>query len=176
MRYLKFCLRRIILLCSNQDISCVFQARHFFCSNQDISCVPIKRFLVFQSGHLLCSNQDISLFPNRTNQDHFSKIRNATFGRILANVQGFFRSIHQYERILGRSPKFAQKWCVIFWYPYNRCPLDIPVWQFCFCHFLASFDRRPGICADRDANRKNPGTIGKIRPKVACRIFRIFRT
>ena len=40
-----------------------------------------------------------------------------------------------------------------------------------FCHFLANFSDRPGICADRNAKRKNPGTIGKIRQKVATKIF-----
>ena len=37
------------------------------------------------------------------------------------------------------------------------------------CHFLANFFERPEICADLDAKRKNPGTFGKIRPKVACK-------
>ena len=35
------------------------------------------------------------------------------------------------------------------------------------CHFWANFANRPGILAFRVTIRTNPGTIGKIRPKVA---------
>ena len=40
-----------------------------------------------------------------------------------------------------------------------------------FCHFLANFSERPGILAFRVKIRTNPGTIGKIRPKVANMFF-----
>ena len=39
-----------------------------------------------------------------------SKILHAIFGRILAIVPGFFRIRLRFGRILGRSPKFGQKW------------------------------------------------------------------
>jgi len=39
------------------------------------------------------------------------------------------------------------------------------------CNFLANFSEHPKICADRDLKWKNPGTFGKIRPKLACQFF-----
>ena len=39
------------------------------------------------------------------------------------------------------------------------------------CHFWANFVNRPGILAFRVTIRTNPGTIGKIRPKVAIFFF-----
>ena len=125
---------RAISVCSKKKISCVrfrrfhvFESKDFVCSNQEISCARIRRFLVFQSRHLLCSNQDMSCVPTTRcpvfqsrhflvpKQHHFSQIRHATFDRILAIVPGFFRFVTQKGRILGRSPKFAQKWRVKFW-------------------------------------------------------------
>ena len=121
-------------MCSNQKISCVrikrfpvFESKDFVCSNQKISCARIRRFRVFQSRHLVCSNQDMSCVPTTRcpvfqsrhflvpKQHHSSQIRHATFDRILAIVPGFFRFVTQKGRILGRSPKFAQKWRVKFW-------------------------------------------------------------
>ena len=42
------------------------------------------------------------------------------------------------------------------------------------CNFSASFADRRGIFEYRNPILKNPGTIVEIRPKVACRFFRIF--
>ena len=42
------------------------------------------------------------------------------------------------------------------------------------CNFLANFADRPGICSNRQPIRANPGTIAKIRQKVACQFFRLF--
>ena len=36
------------------------------------------------------------------------------------------------------------------------------------CHCLANWANRPGICANHNQIRTNPGTIGWIRQKVAC--------
>ena len=38
-------------------------------------------------------------------------------------------------------------------------------------HFWANFTDRPEIFEYRNPILKNPGTIGEIRPKVACRFF-----
>ena len=112
-------------LCSNQKISCVrikrfrvIESKDFLCSNQKISCALIRSFRVLKSRHLVCSNQDMScdsvpttrcpVFQSRHSpvpkQHHFSKIRPATYGRILANVPGFFQFVTRNGRILGRSP------------------------------------------------------------------------
>ena len=40
-------------------------------------------------------------------------------------------------------------------------------------HFLANSADRPRICANPNQSRANPGTIGVIRPKVACRFFKL---
>ena len=42
------------------------------------------------------------------------------------------------------------------------------------CHFLANWADRARICSIWNLIRKNPGTIGLIRPKVAFWIFRFF--
>ena len=113
-------------MCSNQKMSCVrirrslvFESRDFLCSSQKISCVPITTSRVFQSRHVLCSNHEMSCVPIKTfprsKTTPFPQIRHATFDRILAIVPGFFRFVTQKGRILGRSPKFAQKWRVKFW-------------------------------------------------------------
>ena len=41
------------------------------------------------------------------------------------------------------------------------------------CNFWANSAERPGICANRNQIRLNPGTIGRIRLKVACEIFEL---
>ena len=109
-------------LSSNHKISCVrikrfraLESKDFACSNQEISCVRMKRFPAFktsrvlQSRHVLCSNQEMSCAPIKRcpvfesryflvpEQHHFSKIRPATFGRILAIVPGFFRFVTRNE-------------------------------------------------------------------------------
>ena len=41
-------------------------------------------------------------------------------------------------------------------------------------HFLVNSANRPRICANRNQIRLNPGTIGRIRQKVACGFSRLF--
>ena len=50
-------------------------------------------YVLADSNQFVCSNQNISWSPHTTIQEHFSKNRNANFGRILANVPGFFQAI-----------------------------------------------------------------------------------
>ena len=40
--------------------------------------------------------------------------------------------------------------------------------QQCTCHFLVNSTNRPRIWANRNQIRPNPGTIGRIRQKMAC--------
>ena len=53
-----------------------------------------------------------------------------------------------------------------------------PFFQDSTRHFWPDFGERPGILPVRNPKRKNPGTIAKIPPKMACEIvgsdFRIF--
>ena len=45
--------------------------------------------------------------------------------------------------------------------------------QQCTCHFLVNSTDRPRIWANRDQIRPNPGTIGRIRQKMACESFEL---
>ena len=41
------------------------------------------------------------------------------------------------------------------------------------CHFLVNSADRPRVWANRDQIRPNPGTIGRIRQKMACESFEL---
>ena len=43
----------------------------------------------------------------------------------------------------------------------------------CTCHFLVNSADRPRIWANLNQIRANPGTIGRIHPKMACEIFEL---
>ena len=48
-----------------------------------------------------------------------------------------------------------------------------PTFQNFTRHFLVNSADRPGIYANPNQIRANPGTIGRIRPEVACRFFKL---
>ena len=136
---------------STQDNSCarirknlVFETEKFLCSNQRISCVRIKRYRAVQSRRLLCSNQTISCVPIMTSLVFQSR-------HVLCSNQ---------EMSCVPIKKFSRSKTTPFFQDSTR-------------HFWPNFGERPRILPVRNPKQKNPGTIAKIRPKVACDIFEI---
>ena len=107
----------------------MFQAEHCLCSTQDVAwdtkedipCVPSRTFLVFQTGHSVCSKQDIPCIRNRTFLVFQTrKMHLPLFGEFCRSSQDFGQSSAIFAQILGRSAKFAKKWCVdfsVFFFP-----------------------------------------------------------
>ena len=118
-----------------------------------MSCVRIKRFRVFESKDFLCSTQKISCVRIR---------------RFLVFESRDFLCSNQ------RIPCVPITTSLVFQSRHFLVPKhDNSSLKKSTRHFWPNFGERPGIPSNHNLMRKNPGTIAKIRPKVACEFFDI---
>ena len=117
------------------------------CSDRKISRGRIKSSLLFESkdfvcSNLLCSNQKLFCVPVMTSR------------------------VFQSRHVLCSNQEMS---CV----PIKRFSRSktTPFFQDSTRHFSPNFGDRTRILPLRNTRRKNPGTIAKIPPKVACDIF-----
>ena len=92
---------------------------------------------------------------SKTKQSHFSYLYTYHYIIMSLHYHHFIISHHQDIVVIPtqeKTPKFQN---------FTR-------------HFLANSADRPGICANHNPIRKNPGTIGWIRQKVAGQFFLCF--
>ena len=138
----------------------MFEARHSVRSKQDIPGVRSKTFRVFEAKHFLCSTEDISCVRSKT-----------------------FRVFEARHCVCSKQdiPCVRSKTFLVFERKHSLCSKqDIPCvantdfvsskHQQCTCHFLVNSTNRPRIWGNRNQIRPNPGTIGRIRQKMACKI------
>ena len=149
----------------------VFHAGHSLCSMQDIHCVPSRTFLVFTAGHSLCSKQNIPCVRNKTfrvfeaghsvcSKQDIPCVRSRTFlvfeaGHSLCSKQDIL-CVRSRTLLVLRTKDFV-------------CSNH----QQCTCHFLVNSANRPRIWANPNQIRPSPGTIDRIRQKMACEIFEL---
>ena len=119
-----------------------------------IRCFQSRGFVVSNRGFVV-SNREESLFPIESICCFQSR------GFVVLNEDG---SLFPITMIRGSQ----MKKCVI---PTQKHVAKF--WNFTR-HFLANSANRPGICANHDQIRPNPGTIVRIRQKVACRFSCVF--
>ena len=126
----------------------MFEEGHSLRSKKDILCVRSKAFLVFEAGHSVCSKQDIPCVRSRT-----------------------FLVFEARHSLCSKQDIPCARSRTIF--VLRTRHLLRSIHEKCTCHFLVNSADRPRIWANHNQIRANPGTIGRIRQKMACEIFEL---
>ena len=144
---------------------CLDEEGHSLCSKKNILCVRRRTFLVFEEWHSLCSKKDIPCVQRRTflvfEEGHSLCSRKdipCVPGRTLLVFEARHKDpcVRSRTLLVLRTEDFMRS---------NH--------QQCTCHFLVNSTNRPRIWANRNQICPNPGTIGRIRQKMACKIFEL---
>ena len=112
---------------------------------QNILCVRSTTRLVFETENSLCRKQNIPCVPDRT-----------------------FLVLHAEHSLCSKQniPCVRSRTFLALRARDSVCSNQ----HHCTCHFLVNSTNRPRISANRNQIRPNPGTIGRIRQKMACKI------
>ena len=123
----------------------IMEARHVVCLKKHMSCVGRKTCRVFEERHVVCSKKDVSCVRRKTCRV-FEERHVVCSKKNMSCVQRKTCRVFQTRHIANEKST---------------------------CHFLANSAERPRIYANRNQIRLNPGTIGRIRQKMACEIFEL---